>query len=290
MTASSFLVRVRARALDAVFRIGAERLNDGREQSPTDASALAADLRAFALFLQAEATDPATGRRDFHKVAESAAYREFRAHCISRLAGLDLDGLQTDAERLAFWLNLYNALVIDGVLTYGVRESVKEARGGIARFFRRTAYDIGGLRFSLDDIEHGLLRANRGHPRLPGQHFAPGDRRLRYALSDVDPRLHFALNCGAVSCPPVRAYRADELGAQLAQATANYLSSPSGVRIGSGRRVALLPKLFDWYRIDFGGMAGVREFAAGYLPEDEARALREPSTRLYFRPYDWSLA
>jgi Protein of unknown function, DUF547 len=69
------------------------------------------------------------------------------------------------------------------------------------------SYAVGGHVFSLDDIEHGILRCNRKHPTSGFVAFGPGDLRLPFALPlPVDPRIHFALNCGAKGCPAIRAY------------------------------------------------------------------------------------
>lgn len=77
-------------------------------------------------------------------------------------------------------------------------------------------YAIGEHVFSLDDIEHGILRCNKKHPTSGLVAFGPGDARLPFVLPlPVDPRIHFALNCGAKSCPAIRAYDASSLLSEL---------------------------------------------------------------------------
>ena len=71
--------------------------------------------------------------------------------------------LKDDEEKKAFWTNIYNILIIHGVIELEVQRSVME----IVNFFRRIGYFIGGLFFSPDDIEHGILRSNKSHPLLP---------------------------------------------------------------------------------------------------------------------------
>ena len=66
------------------------------------------------------------------------------------------------------------------------------------------AYNVGGLLFTLDEIEHGVLRCNRGHPKDQKPLFSDEEPRISLALGSLDPRIHFALNCGATSCPPIR--------------------------------------------------------------------------------------
>ena len=79
------------------------------------------------------------------------------------------------------------------------------------------AYNVGGLLFSLDEIEHGVLRCNRGHPKdkKPMFGLTENDPRMKLMLTKFDARIHFALNCGANSCPPIRIYQADRLNAQV---------------------------------------------------------------------------
>jgi hypothetical protein len=76
------------------------------------------------------------------------------------LRSFDLRSLKERGPRLAFWTNIYNTAVIHGVIELGLERSVKEVPG----FFDRINYEIGGFRFSLNEMEHGLLRGNRRHP------------------------------------------------------------------------------------------------------------------------------
>ena len=90
-----------------------------------------------------------------------------------------------------------------------------------ASFFSKYSYVIGGLPYSCDDIEHGVLRNNQASPahvlsllgmkRLAPRTFAHGDRRQRMCIDPPDPRIHFALVCGAKSCPPIKTYSADSV-------------------------------------------------------------------------------
>ena len=99
------------------------------------------------------------------------------------------------------------------------------------------AYNVGGLLFTLDEIEHGVLRCNKGHPKDQKPMFSD-EARKSLSLSFLDPRIHFALNCGATSCPPIRLLKISRLNKivifkfhSLGQQTANfnlftYLFSP----------------------------------------------------------------
>ncbi len=168
---------------------------------PTPAGAeqdVTAELKMAVNAMKALAFDDARGRVDYAALRHSPMYAEYR-RCASRLRAFDPSQITTRAERLAFWINLYNALILDAVIRFEVKRSVNEAPG----FFWRAAYCIGGKRFSSFDIEYGILRANAGHPLIPGPQFGANDPRRGYSLPDVDPRIHFALVCGARSCPPI---------------------------------------------------------------------------------------
>lgn len=101
-----------------------------------------------------------------------------------------------------------------------------------------------------------------------------------------DPRVHFALNCGAASCPPIRTYEPEALDRQLELATSSFLSSDQAVRIDVRHRTLYLSALFQWYRGDFGDPV---RFVARYLPSAQLALLHQlgPSPRIRFLPWDW---
>ena len=121
-------------------------------------SELSAALRRTANTLKAAGVDVAGEHVDYARLRASAAYAALRNELAPQLRELDLATLATHEERLAFWINLYNVLIVDAVLTFGTRRSVTEGRLGLLAFFRRAAYNVGGQRFSANDIEHGILR------------------------------------------------------------------------------------------------------------------------------------
>jgi Protein of unknown function, DUF547 len=174
-------------------------------------------------------------------------------------------------EARAFWINLYNALTLQAMMRNKIQDSVLEFPG----FFDCCAYQVhaGSLEFTLtlNKIEHGVLRGNRAV--LFSAPFAANDPRQDLILP-LEPRIHFALNCGAISCPPIRAYQAENLEAQLELATRSYLQS---VRLEHG--VVILPRLLQWYAKDFGNLL---EFVRKYHPDLPANA------RVRFDVYDWN--
>lgn len=255
-----------------------------------DCAALAAELSRTMKQFTASAISAAGAQVDYARLRASADYRAYRAEFLPRLAGFDPLRLTTRAEQLAFWINLYNALVIDAVITFGVQRSVTEGRLGVLTFFRRATYVVGGACTSCEDIEHGILRANRGNPFLPGPHFAGHDPRLAWAISPPDPRVHFALNCASRSCPPIGAYDAARIDAQLDLAARGFIDQSTHLpQDAQGLRVS---SILRWYARDFGGRAGVIRFLVAHLPDDERRAWLESrgdQARLNYERYDWGL-
>jgi hypothetical protein len=206
------------------------------------------------------------------------------------LSDLDADetasALSTDADRRAFWLNVYNAAVQDRL----ARDP--GAFGDRGSFFGDRWLSVADRDLSLDYVEHRLLRRSRwkyGAGYLPVPRPGTFERRFRVAVPD--PRVHFALNCGAASCPPVRGYDPGDLDAQLEAMTTSYLQRTVEFEPG-GRRVAGLlydgvvrvPRPFLWYRGDWGRKPHVLRFLRRYgVVPDDARP------RLSYLPYDWSL-
>ena len=135
----------------------------------------------------------------------------------------------------------------------------------------------------MDDIEHGILRHSKikwslGHLNK----LFPSKREKALRVDSLDYRLHFALNCGAKSCPPIAFYNAENLDAQLELATKAYLTSEAEYE--SAKNTVRLPKLMSWFRADFGGKKGIIKIlqkygllAAGVKPAVE------------FKDYDWNL-
>lgn len=139
-----------------------------------------------------------------------------------------------ETERKVFFLNLYNALVIHGYIASGVPSSSLNKLS----FFKTTCYKLSvkgkAIPFSLDDIEHGILRGNRKHPvGLLGTQFSSSDPQMELVMKTVDPRIHFALVCGAKSCPPIRVYTLSNLEVGLNAAAKGFCNDESNFKFDS---------------------------------------------------------
>jgi hypothetical protein len=256
-------------------------LNTPADATPVDPGPAAERLQAAMLAALGAHLD-ASGRLDYERLAASPEFAAAVA-AARALGGARLGTLAGRSARLAFWINVYNALVLHGIVALGVRESVR--RGW--NFFGRARYAVGGFVLSLDDIEHGVLRGNRRRPLPPLRPFGRRDPRLALAVAPPDPRYHFAISCGAASCPPVGVYRAAALEAQLDLATRGFVNQ--AVTLVDGRLAC--SRLFRWYRSDFEAAGGLRAFLLRYLDEGPARAAlaagRGPCET--FQPYRWTL-
>lgn len=174
---------------------------------------------------------------------------------VDSLAGVKPEELSRP-DQIAFWLNAYNALILHLVVE----------GGNPTDSFASVRWPVAGRERTLDDIEHRALRP----------------------LAQ-DPRIHFALVCGAKSCPPLRASAfsgSADLEGMLEHAAAKFINDPRHVRVDVERRKLVLSRLFDWYAEDFGD---VQAFVARYRPEVERAALQQGEWDIEYEDYDWSL-
>ena len=173
------------------------------------------------------------------------------------------------AERLAFWINAYNAFTVKLVLKHYPIASIRKIGWLPGAAFRERFIpmpDLKGGTVSLDDIENGTLRA---------------DFR--------EPRIHFALVCASRSCPMLRgeAYRAADLDRQLDDQARVFLADSTKNRFDPTANTLYLSSIFKWFRADFEVAAGsLPAFVGHYLNDPRATA---PGVRIEFLDYDWSL-
>ena len=227
---------------------------------------------------------------EYSRLRTSETYLNYKQLVAPQFQLIKLAALSSKNEQLAFWINLYNLLTIDAVISFGISKSVTEGWFGMIRFFRRAAYNIGGKRFSLDDIEHGILRGNKGHAYFPGPHFSDNDPRIALVIKPINPKIHFALNCASLSCPPIGIYSSAYLDQELEVAAQNFILEESKISADGNRLVT--SSLFKWYWGDFGGLAGMRKLFKEVLQENDeryellSRVRRNP---FRFSPYKWEL-
>jgi hypothetical protein len=285
------MLKIRDILLNGIQGVGGRRvLNNTPPLSKVAEKALARKIGESILRIKKSALVTDKGV-DYLALKSSQPYREFVENISPSLRTFDLNTLTTQGERLAFWINLYNLLTIDAVIQLGVKNSVTEGWLGVMRFFRRAAYGIDGQRYCLEDIEHGVLRTNKGSIFVPGAHFSEHDPRRGNVIAEFDPRIHFALNCASQSCPPIAYYQAEKIDEQLDLAAANFINTET--RLDESGVVLNISRVFKWYQADFGGRKGVLETLLHYLPKKDPRAVLLDSfgykTMIKYRKYNWNL-
>jgi len=201
---------------------------------------------------------------------------------LAALASSSPQGLANDHERLAFWIDAYNAFTLADVLdhVYGKFKSVQIVPG----FFDRNRHRVGGASMTLDDIE-------------------------QRARSFSDPRVHFALVCASTSCPKLQpfAYTGSDLDKQLDRAARDSLTDPSrGLRLDRERNEIVLSSIFKWYAGDFTmasseagrAVALAKAYISGteglpyvrqYTPPEVSTFIDQKKPGVRYLPYDWTL-
>ncbi|RYU93340.1 DUF547 domain-containing protein [Emticicia agri] len=185
--------------------------------------------------------------------------------------------LVTDDEKKAFWINAYNGF------TQVILKKDPDKYKDRSAFFEAKQIWIAGQLFSLDQIEHDILRHSK--PKWSLGYFSrwfPDKREEDLRVEKVDYRIHFALNCGAKSCPPIAFYNPENLNAQLDLATDAYLKSE--VSYDAKNNIVHLPAIMSWFRGDFGGKTEMIELlkAKKIIPE-------KVNPSIEFKKYDWEL-
>lgn len=183
-----------------------------------------------------------------------------------------ITGLSNDNARITFWVNMYNAWY---QILAGKHHKKQPA------IYTEKAINIAGHLFSLDDIEHGILRKYRGKYSLGYlPQFLPLKLIRQLAVTKLDYRIHFALNCGAKSCPPIAFYTYESIGKQLDMAALSFLSSDT--EINDTEKVLQVTSIMKWFLADFGGKKGIKEILKKNLNKDFS------SYKVRFKKYDWS--
>jgi hypothetical protein len=206
------------------------------------------------------------------------------AACLGDLGAFDPKRVRIPAQT-AFWINVFNAVVLRDAPELGMVASVREAKG----FFERERLKVGGFGYSLDDIEHGLLRGNvpkMGALRAP---MRKDDPRLAHMPLAYDERMHFAMFSACRSSPALCVYEAGDLDRQMEEATQAYIRRT--VRVDDGGAIIILPRQFKWYAGDFGGERGAVDFVLARLEDDTVDLIdkRQGRFKVKYDAFDWAL-
>lgn len=186
-------------------------------------------------------------------------------------------------DRLAFWINAYNACMLKRVVDhYPIRVA-----GGLQGIRNRAAGRPANSVWQIADVFTG------GHCRVAGATRSQDEIEHEIIRPLGDPRIHFAINCAAVSCPPLipEAYDGRRLDGQLDARVHAFVGDPAQFEVDdSGARPEVrVNQVLDWFNVDFGGHDGVKSFLARYVSQEAREVLERPGSRLSFIDYDWTL-
>lgn len=192
---------------------------------------------------------------DYAAIKEDPAF----ASLVELLKSSDPASLAAKNEKLAFWINGYNIAAVKMVIDHYPVKSIRQIGGLLSPVWKKKAIEVGGRDYSLNDIEHEILRTMG------------------------EPRIHFAIVCASVSCPDLRpeAFSADSLEAQLEDQTRRFLANPQkGARIDKDKKSVYLSSIFKWFKEDFGDLS---DFVDDRLGTDLS------GYDIKFLDYNWNL-
>ena len=220
------------------------------------------------------ASNVVDGLVDYVAFAESAQFKRY----LTSLEQIDPSQLASPAERAAFYINGYNALVIDGILKsnrdgffHGVADLGGTADESRQRFFGTTLRPIAKQKLSLDHIRNEILR----------QQFA-------------EPRLQVAVSCASAGCPILDSAawppQQEPLEMRLDEAMRRFVRDPQRNRVTVNPPAIKLSQIFEWYGADFGAdETALRNYLAAYLDAAERQVVTDPQVPIEYVAYDWSL-
>jgi hypothetical protein len=187
-----------------------------------------------------------------------------------------VDQLNSDHKKKSFWINIYNSFI---VLNLSQDSSSYKNRSA---FFKAQNITIAGHNFSFDFIEHGILRRSKVKLSLGffGKLF-PSKLERQLRVNKLDYRIHFALNCGASSCPPVAFYKAKEIDSQLDIAESSFVMN--NTTFDKKKNTAHTSAIFSWFRADFGGKKGIRKIIRKHFN------IKKKRFKMSFDKYDWTI-
>lgn len=198
-------------------------------------------------------------------------YEEF-LETLANIPQEDLEKqLSSDKHKIAFWINIYNSF-------FQILRKDRYLKQ--PKIYTAKQMTVAGQQLSLDDIEHGILRRFRYKYSLGYfPNIFVSALIKKWAVTAVDFRIHFALNCGAKSCPPIAFYSVDQLEEQLDLSGTSFNQAESF--INHEKKVMHISRLFLWFLNDFGGRKGIRKILGKYLGHDFSHY------KLVYNKYFW---
>jgi len=229
------------------------------------------------------------GLVDYLAAGQDELFSDFEeASC--EIQGIKLALMENDA-RLAFGINLYNLMITHAFIKVGAPTNAGER----SKFFPVVSYNVGGDVFSFSTLENGVLRGNKPAPPF----------YLKNPIGKKDPRInavlemdnlymvHFALNCGAKSCPPIKTFSAEAVHEELEIVATAFLEQSQNCSVDESTGTLTLSKILSWYASDFGSSkTQIALTVKNYLNDDDAAAVQRivdsGKLKIKYSHYDWS--
>ncbi|KAJ8769999.1 hypothetical protein K2173_009082 [Erythroxylum novogranatense] len=232
----------------------------------------------------------ATGDRlhvDYAAISESEEFRRY-VNSTQDLQRINLTQLTAD-EKLAFFLNLYNAMTIHAVIRFRGRQRVIDRKTFNSEF----QYIVGGHSYSLDTIKNGILRNNRRLPYSLVKPLGSGDKRLEIGVPKMNPLVHFGLCNGTRSSPVVQFFTAQGIDAGLRSAAREFFQR-GGVEVDLEKRAVSLTRIFKWFSVDFGQEKEILKWVINFLDANKAGLLTHllgdgGPVSIVYQNFDWSI-
>lgn len=256
------------------------------DEEPKSASIVGEKLaKLMSAILEAYASDD---RRhlDYTRIAASEEFRRY-VNLVQDLQRVDIFTLSIN-ETTAFFLNLYNAMVIHAIIWAG-KPSIIDERTTFNDFH----YIVGGYIYSLGTIKNGILRSNRRQPYSFIKPFSAGDRRLKVALPELNPLIHFGLCNGAQSSPTVRFFSPQSVELELRYAAREFFLD-GGIEIDLSKRTVHLTRIIKLYDMDFKQGKDILKWVLNYLDATKSGLLTHlvndgGHINIVYQSFDWSL-
>lgn len=185
--------------------------------------------------------------------------------------------LNNDDKKKTFFINIYNAFTMNALTKNPAQYKDRN------KFFKDEQFNIAGNELSLDIIEHGFLRKSSVKLSLGKlKKLFASKLEQNYRVDKVDYRIHFALNCGAKSCPPVDVYKLETIEKQLEANKISYLKKDS--KFDKAKNVVYVTSLMSWFRGDFGNLKGIEN-----ILKDLKIIPQNANPEIKFNNYDWAI-
>lgn len=210
------------------------------------------------------------GMVDYTKWHASRGDRAALRQYIDQLSKVSPAAKASRGGRLAFWINAYNAVTIEGILREYPTSSIRNHTAKVLGYniWKDLQLYVGGRPYSLDAMEHEVLRKMG------------------------EPRIHFAIVCASIGCPRLlnEAYRPARLEEQLQTNARDFFSRAQNFRYDSARQTVHLSSILQWFGKDFGSsQSAMLQKISAWVPQNARSAVASGRVRVAFNDYNWQL-